>query len=81
MALTDENYTHFGADKKTLAAHFYHPQIKMAIQDEYFVNDFNYFLGNVGGLVGLLIGASILTVVDYTLEMMQRGAKKIINFG
>ena len=81
MVLTDENSTQFGADAKTLAAHFYHPQIKMVIQDEYFVNDFNYFLGNVGGLVGLLIGASILTIVDYTLEMMQRGAKKIINFG
>ena len=52
----------------------------MTVKDEYLVNDFNYFLGNVGGLVGLLIGASILTIVDYTLDLLQRGAKKIANF-
>ena len=81
MLVTDENSTLFGADKKTLAAHFFHPLVKMPVEDEYFVNDFNYFLGNVGGLVGLLIGASILTIVDYTLELLQRGAKKFANFG
>ena len=52
----------------------------MTIKDEYYVNDFNYFLGNVGGLVGFLVGASILTIVDYTMELLQRGAKKIVNF-
>ena len=80
MLVTDEDSTLYGADKKTLSAHFYHPRIKMTVKDEYLVNDFNYFLGNVGGLVGLLIGASILTIVDYTLDLLQRGAKKIANF-
>ena len=80
MLSTNENTTKFGEDKKTMALHFYHPPAKMTVTDEYFVNDFNYFLGNFGGLVGLLIGASILTIVDYTMELLQRGAKKIANF-
>lgn len=80
MLVTDENSNNFGSDKTTLALHFFHPHIKMTIKDEYYVNDFNYFLGNVGGLVGFLVGASILTIVDYTMELLQRGAKKIVNF-
>ena len=77
---THENSTEFGIDKKTMAVHFYHPPAKMTFKDEYYVNDFNYLLGNVGGLVGLLIGTSILTIVDYAMELLQRAETKISNF-
>ena len=80
MLSTHENSTKFGKDKKTMAVHFYHPPAKMTVKDEYYVYDFNYFLGNFGGLVGLLIGASILTIVDQTMDLLQSGAKKIANF-
>ena len=81
MLVTEENTTKFGENAKTVAVHLLHPPAKMTKKDEYFVYDINYALGNVGGIVGLLIGASILTIIDYILDMMRRGAKKVVDLG
>ena len=64
-----------------MAVHLLHPPAKMTKKDEYYVYDFNYAMGNVGGIVGLLIGASILTIIDFILNLMRRGAKKVVDFG
>ena len=81
MLVTEENTTKFGDDAKTVAVHLLHPPAKMTVKDEYKVYDFNYAMGNVGGIVGLLIGASILTIIDFILDMMRRGAEKVVDFG
>ena len=81
MLLTEENTTQFGENAKTVAVHLLHPPAKMTVKNEYFVYDFNYVMGNIGGIVGLLIGASILTIIDYILDLMRRGAKKVVDLG
>ena len=81
MLVTEENTTKFGENAKTVAVHLLHPPAKMTKKDEYYVYDFNYAMGNVGGIVGLLIGASILTIIDFILNLMRRGAKKVVDFG
>ena len=55
----------------------FHPSSKLSIQAEYYVNDVNSLFGNIGGMVGLLIGASLLGLVDYFLAFMQRNTKKL----
>ena len=54
-----------------------HPSTKISIQKEYYINDINSLFGNIGGMVGLLIGASLLSLVDYFLTFMQRSTKKL----
>ena len=48
------------------------------MKEEFYVNNVNSLLGNVGGMVGLLIGASFLSLADYILALMQKGKKKTI---
>ena len=72
-----EKTTAFGNDTSSVKLVLFHPSSKLNIQTEFYVNDFNSLFGNVGGMVGLLIGASLLGFVDYILAFMQRNTKKL----
>ena len=56
----------------------YHPSSKITVKEEFYVNNINSLFGNVGGMVGVLIGASILNLVDYMLARMHTRTKKAV---
>ena len=86
--VTQQKPTEFEKDKRTVALALISLPTKVTVREEYYVNDVNGLLGNVGGMVGVLLGASILTLADYVMELMRkstkevfRGTKKVINLG
>lgn len=74
---SQEKTTEFGNDTSSVKIVLFHPSSKLSIQTEYYVNDVNSLFGNIGGMVGLLIGASLLGLVDYFLAFMQRNTMKV----
>ena len=56
----------------------YHPSSKITVKEEFYVNNINSLFGNVGGMVGVLIGASILNLVDYMLAQMHKRTRKAV---
>ena len=69
----------YGNDTSTIKIILFHPSSKISVKEEFYVNNVNSLLGNVGGMVGLLIGASFLSLADYILALVQKGKKKTIS--
>ena len=51
---------------------FHLKQPKISVREEYYVNSMNSLLGNVGGMVGILLGTSILGLVDLVISVINR---------
>ena len=66
----------YGNDTSTLRIILFHPSSKITVREEFYVNNINSLFGNIGGMVGALIGASILSLADYILAFTQKGTKK-----
>jgi hypothetical protein len=47
----------------------------MIVQEEYWLYPFESFIADVGGYLGLLLGASILSLVEYSTDII----KKLMN--
>ena len=65
-------------DTSALTIMLFHPSSKITVREEYYINSENNLFGNIGGMIGVLIGTSILGMVDRTLAFMQRGTKKAV---
>ena len=74
-----ENETTFGNDTRTLKIILFHPSSKLTVQEEFYVTTAKSLLGNVGGMIGVLIGASLLSLVDHILAFVQSNGKRIVN--
>jgi hypothetical protein len=46
----------------------YAPASKIIIEEEYVVHNINELLGNIGGFLGLLLGASVMSIIDIGFE-------------
>ena len=57
----------------------FHPGTKLTIREEFYVNTEESLLGNIGGMIGVLIGASLLSLVDNILAFMEKNTKRIVN--
>ena len=60
----------YGEGKRTLRLGLFYPPAKITIRSEYYTVDMNSLFGNVGGVIGVLLGASILSLLDITLEFV-----------
>ena len=67
----------YANDTSTLKIILFHPSSKITVREEFYVNDMNSLFGNIGGMVGVLIGTSLLSLADYILTFMQRGMKRL----
>ena len=67
----------YANDTSTLKIVLFHPSSKITVREEFYVNNINSLFGNIGGMVGVLIGASLLSLADYILAFMQRGTKRL----
>ena len=67
-----------GNDTSALQIMLFHPSSKITVREEYFINSENTLLGNIGGMIGVLIGTSMLGMVDHILAFMQKGTKKAV---
>ena len=65
-----------GNDTSALTIMLFHPSSKITVREEYYINSENNLFGNIGGMIGVLIGTSILGMVDRILVFMQKGTKK-----
>ena len=69
----------FGNDTRTLKIILFHPSSKLTVREEFYVTTTESLLGNIGGMIGVVIGASLLSLLDYFLAFMQSNGKKIVN--
>jgi hypothetical protein len=53
-------------DDKTYVVHLYLSEGSLQYQEEVLVFDFNDLVGNVGGYLGLLLGTSLLSMLDWS---------------
>ena len=61
-----------GNDSTVMLYLFHLKQPKISVREEYYVNSMNSLLGNVGGMVGILLGTSILGLVDLIISVVNR---------
>ena len=61
-----------GNDSTVMLYLFHLKQPKISVREEYYVNSMNSLLGNVGGMVGILLGTSILGLVDLIVSVIKR---------
>ena len=48
----------------------------MIVQEEYWLYPFESFMADVGGYLGLLLGASILSLVEYSTDIIKKLTNK-----
>ncbi len=52
-------------------------QVATPVSTEVYMYDVDDFVADVGGYLGLLIGASVISVVDYVIDVARAVASKI----
>ena len=57
---------------KSLQLTFYHTSAKVNVAEEYYIHTVNTLFGNIGGMLGLLLGTSALSLTDFMLAWMER---------
>ena len=67
-----------GNDTRTLQIMLFHPATKLTIREEFYVTTEESLLGNIGGMIGVLIGASLLSLVDNILAFVENNTKRIV---
>ena len=70
----------YGEGKKVLRLGLFFPPAKITIRDEYYTIELNGLFGNVSGVVGVLLGASALSLLDMALEFMFTRTKTAMNW-
>ena len=64
-----------GNDSTVMLYLFHLKQPKISVREEYYVNSMNSLLGNVGGMIGILLGTSILGLVDLIISVVIKREK------
>lgn len=64
-----------GNDSTVMLYPFHLKQPKISVREEYYVNSMNSLLGNVGGMIGILLGTSILGLVDLIISVVIKREK------
>ena len=64
-----------GNDSTVMLYPFHLKQPKISVREEYYVNSMNSILGNVGGMIGILLGTSILGLVDLIISVVIKREK------
>ena len=59
-----------GEGKRTLRLGLFFPPAKITVRTEFYTIELNGLFGNVSGIIGVLLGASVLTLLDMALEFM-----------
>jgi hypothetical protein len=57
--------------------YYYYIQIQIVVENKLFT--FELFIGNVGGYLGLLLGASILSLFDQLCEVIEHLFERKMN--
>ena len=65
----DTETTQYG--DKSLRLILFHSPAKVNVIEEYYIYTANSLLGNIGGMLGLLLGTSILSLADFMLAWME----------
>ena len=66
----------YGIGKRTLRLTLWIPPSKITIKDEYYTTDGSGVMGNIGGMIGMLLGASALSLLNMVLEFMFTRSQK-----
>ena len=60
----------YGNSSRTLKMVLFFPPTKVKIVEEYYTIEIGGVMGNVSGILGALLGASALSLLDMVLEFM-----------
>ena len=60
----------YGEGKRTLRLGLFFPPAKITIREEFYTVELNGLFGNVSGVMGVLLGASALSLLDMALEFV-----------
>ena len=56
------------------------PPAKITIKEEYYTTELGGVLGNIGGMIGMLLGASALSLLNTVLEFMFTRSQKAMKY-
>ena len=70
----------YGNSSRTLKMVLFFPPTKIKIVEEYYTTEIGGVMGNVSGILGALLGASALSLLDMALEFMFARSKNFMNW-
>ncbi len=70
-----------GRPGRTLWLHLKYPESRYDVREEYLIYDINSFIADVGGFLGLLLGYSILGLLESLTEAIEQFVPRAIEKG